>query len=91
MVNEREKGSGLIIKLKLIKPFVPTDSKELESLEKDLTRMGCIGFRKVLWDVHDKKMLRELVTGASNKFDHTIWSKHKTWTVEHWRETYEFA
>jgi hypothetical protein len=41
-------------------------------LLEDLQRMGCSGLLEKPWDFKDDWIVRELLDGATNKFDNTI-------------------
>ena len=43
-----------------------------------------------LWNVKDEGLVRELVKGAPNEFDHTVQCRPEKWTALVWRETYGF-
>ena len=81
----------VVIKLKTLCPMVPDNPDLLAQLEEDLTRMEYWDFRQVPWDLRDEAMVRELKEGAPNKCDHTIRRQPTKWTVELWREAYDFG
>lgn len=78
------------INIRTVVPRVPAADKEQEALDADLKRMGCYGFRNRPWCVREEDMIRELIEGCSNEWDHTIRSTPKKWTTELWREAYKF-
>ena len=90
-IGRKEKGSvNVQISLKALVPVIPKTPTARQELEKDLTRIGCAGLLNKLWNIKDKGMVRELVEGAPNQFDHTIRCKLEKWTALVWRETYGF-
>ena len=90
-IERKEKGSiNVQISLKVLVPVIPKTPTARRELEEDLTRIGCAGLLNKLWNIKDKGMVRELVEGAPNQFDHTVRCKLEKWTALVWRETYEF-
>ena len=65
----------------------PTARRELE---EDLERIGCAGLLNKPWNIKDEGLVRELVEGARNQFDHTVRGKPEKWTALVWREAYGF-
>ena len=59
-------------------------------LEEDLERIGCAGLLNKPWNIKDEGLVRELVNGAPNQFDHTVRGKLEKWTAMVWREVYGF-
>ena len=76
--------------LRSVVPVIPREMGEHAHLEEDLTMIGCIGLISKPWTVKAEKMVREVITRASNQFDLTVCGKPKTWTVEKWRKIYGF-
>ena len=71
----------------LVIPKTPIARRELE---EDLTRIGCVGLLNKPWNIKDKGLVKELVEGAPNQFDHTVQCKSEKWTPLVWREIYGF-
>ena len=90
-IRRKEKGSvNVQISLKALVPIIPKTSTARRELEEDLTRIGCASLLNKPWNIKDEGMVRELVEGALNQFDHTVWCKSEKWTALAWRETYGF-
>ena len=91
-IRRKEKGSvNVQISLKALVPVIPKTLTALrQELEENLTRIGCVGLLNKPWNIKDEEMVRELVEGAPNQFDHTIRCKPEKWTTLAWRETYGF-
>ena len=71
-------SAWMLITLCSMVAIIPQEPGEHAHLEEDLTRIGCIGLIKKSWRVNDKKMVSEVITGASNQFDLTVCGKPKT-------------
>jgi hypothetical protein len=54
------------VALHKIHVFTPTGQEEINELEADLRRMGCLGLWEKSWRVRCEEMVRELVTGEMN-------------------------
>ena len=90
-IGRKEKGSvNVQISLKALVPVIPKTPTARRELEEDLTRIGCAGLLNKPWNIKNEGMVRELVEGAPNQFDHTVWCKPEKWTALAWRETYGF-
>ena len=90
-IGRKEKGSvNVQISLKAMVPVIPKTPIATRELEEDLTRIGCIGLLNTPWNIKDEGLVRELVEGAPNQFDHTVRCKPEKWTALVWRETYGF-
>ena len=90
-IGRKEKGSvNVQISLKALVPVIPKTPTARRELEEDLMRIGCAGLLNKPWNIKDKEMVRELVEGAPNQFDHTVRCRPKKWTAMVWRETYRF-
>ena len=90
-IGRKEKGSvNVQISLKALVPIITKTPIARQELEEDLTRIGCVGLLNKLWNIKDEGMVRELVEGAPNQFDHTVRCKPEKWTALVWRETYGF-
>jgi hypothetical protein len=53
--------------------------------------MGCSGLLEKPWGFKDDRILRELLDGVSNEFEHSIRATPVRWTEECWREVYNFS
>ena len=61
----------------------PTDSKEINELEVDLRRMGCLELWERSWKVWSDDMVRELVTGeVDHIYASTIRGRPDRWNAE---------
>ena len=90
-IGRKEKGSvNVQVSLKAMVPVILETPIERRELEEDLTKIGCIGLLNKSWNIKDKGLVRELVEGAPNQFDHTVRCKLEKWTTLVWRETYGF-
>ena len=90
-IGRKDKGSvNVQISLKALVPVVPKTPTVRRELEEDLERIGCTGLLNKLWNVKDEGLMRELVEGAPNQFDHTVRCRPEKWTALVWRETYGF-
>ena len=66
-------------------------SGDFEELIKDLKIIGCSGVFGRVWNVQDANMLAELEGGAMEAtFRSSIRARDRSWTLEHWRATYDF-
>ena len=77
--------------LRSVVPAIPKEPGERAYLEENLTRIECIGLLSKPWSVKDKRMVRELITGAPNQYKGTNRARPKTWDAEKWREAYRFS
>ena len=90
-IGRKDKGSvNVQISLKELIPVIPKTSTARRELGEDLTRIRCGGLLNKLWNTKDEGIVRELVEGAPNQFDHTVRCKPEKWTALVWRETYGF-
>jgi hypothetical protein len=53
--------------------------------------MGCSGFLEKPWGFKDDRIVRELLDGVLNEFEHSIRATPVRWTEECWREVYNFS
>jgi hypothetical protein len=53
--------------------------------------MGCSGLLEKPWGFKDDRIVRELLDGVSNEFEHSIQASPVRWTEECWREVYNFS
>ena len=90
-IGRKDKGAvNVQISLKALVSVVPKTPTVRQELEEDLDRIGCVGLLNKLWNVKDEGLVRDLVKGAPNQFDHTIWCKPEKWIALVWRERYGF-
>ena len=90
-IGRKEKGPiSVQISLKALVPVIPKTPTAKHELEEDLTRIGCANLLNKLWNIKDEGMVKELVEGAPNQFNHTVRCKPEKWTALVWRETYGF-
>ena len=90
-IGRKEKGSvNVQVSLKAMVLVIPKTPIARRELEEDLTRIGCVGLLNKPSNIKDKGLVRELVEGAPNQFDHTIRCKPEKWTALVWREIYGF-
>ena len=90
-IERKEKGSvNVQISLKALVPVVPKTPTARRELEEDLERIGCAGLLNKPWNIKDEGMVRKLLEGAPNQFDHTIQCKLGKWIALVWREAYGF-
>ena len=90
-IGSKEKGSlNVQISLKAMVPVIPKTPIARQELEEDLTRIRCVGLLNKPWNIKDEGLVRELVEGALNQFNHTVRCKPEKWTALVWRETYGF-
>ena len=90
-IGRKEKGSvNVQISLKVLVPVIPETPTARQELEEDLERIGCAGLLNKPWNVKDEGLVRELVEGAPNQFNHTVRCKPKKWTALVWKEAYRF-
>ena len=88
-IGRKEKGFvNVQISLKAMVPVIPKTPIARRELEEDLMRIGCVGLLNKLWNIKDEGLVRKLVEGAPNQFDHTVRCKPEKWTALIWRETY---
>ena len=72
-IGRKEKGSiNVQVSFKAMVPVIPKTPTAKRELKEDLTRIGCIGLLNKLWNIKDEGLVRELVEGAPNQFDHTV-------------------
>ena len=62
-------------------PVIPKTPIARRELEEDLTRIGCVGLLNKPWNIKDEGLVKELVEGAPNQFDHTVRCKPEKWTA----------
>ena len=90
-IGRKDKGFvNVWISLKALVPIVPKIPTVRRELEEDLERIGCAGLLNKSWNVKDEGLVRELVKGAPNQFDHTVRCRLEKWNALVWRETYGF-
>ena len=90
-IGRKDKGAvNIQISLKALVPVVPKTPTARQELEEDLERIGCAGLLNKPWNTKDEGLVRELIEGAPNQFDHTVWGKSEKWTAIIWREAYGF-
>ena len=90
-IGRKDKGSiNVQISLKALVPVVPKILTVRQKLEEDLERIGCAGLLNKPWNIKDEGLVRELVEGAPNQFDHPVWGKPEKWTALVGREAYGF-
>ena len=90
-IGRKDKGSvNVQISLKAHVPVVPKTMTTRQELEEDLESIRCAGLLNKPWNVKDEGLVRELVEGAPNQFNHTVRCRPEKWTALVWRETYEF-
>jgi hypothetical protein len=90
--NQRRRSSDIPSEVKLQKVVleVPWNETEREELLEDLQTMGCSGLLEKPWGFKDDWIVRELLDGVSNEFEHSIRASPIQWTEECWREVYNF-
>jgi hypothetical protein len=90
--NQRRKSSEIPseVKLQKVVPEVPRNETERGELLEDLQTMGCSGLLEKSWDFKDDRIVRELLDGVSNEFEHSIRATPVRWKEECWREVYNF-
>ena len=72
-IGGKEKGSvNVRVSLKVMVPVILKTPIARRELEEDLTRIRCVGLLNKPWNIKDEGLVRELVEGAPNQFDHTI-------------------
>ena len=72
-IGRKEKGFvNVQISLKALVLVVPKTPTARRELEEDLERIGCAGLLNKLWNIKDEGMVRELLEGAPNQFDHIV-------------------
>jgi hypothetical protein len=91
--NQRRRSSDILseVKLRKVVPEVPRSETERGELLEDLQTMGCSGLLEKPWGFKDDRIVRELLDGVSNEFDHSIRGSLIRWTEECWREVYNFS
>ena len=90
-IGRKDKESvNVQISFKVLVPVVPKTPTARRELEEDSERIGCAGLLNKPWNVKDEGLVRELVEGAPNQFNHTIWCRLEKWTALVWREAYRF-
>jgi hypothetical protein len=90
--NQRRRSGDILseVKLRKVVPEVPRSEMERGELLEDLQTMGCSGLLEKPWDFKDDRIVRELLDGVSNEFEHSIRACPIWWTEECWREVYNF-
>jgi hypothetical protein len=91
--NQRRRSSEIPseVKLRKVVPEVPRNETERGELLEDLQTMGCSGLLEKPWGFKDDRIVRELLDGVSNEFEHSIRATPVLWTEECWREVYNFS
>ena len=90
-IGRKDKGFvNVQISFKALVPVLPKTPTARRELEEDLERIRCADLLNKLWNVKDEGLVRELVEGAPNQFDHTVQCKPEKWTALVWREAYGF-
>jgi hypothetical protein len=91
--NQRKRSSEIPseVKLRKVVPEVPRSETERGELLEDLQTMGCSGLLEKPWGFKDDRIVRELLDGVSNEFEHSIQASPIRWTEECWREVYNFS
>ena len=90
-IGRKDKGSvNVRISFKALVPVLPKTPTARRELEEDLERIGCAGLLNKPWNVEDEGLVRELVEGAPNQFDHTVRCSPEKWTALVWEEAYGF-
>jgi hypothetical protein len=91
--NQRRRTSDIPseVKLRKVVPEVPQSETERGELLEDLQTMGCSGLLEKPWGFKDDRIVRELLDGVSNEFEHSIRASPIWWTEECWREVYNFS
>jgi hypothetical protein len=91
--NQRRRTSDIPseVKLRKVVPEVPQSETERGELLEDLQTMGCSGLLEKPWGFKDDRIVRELLDGVSNEFEHSIRASPIRWTEECWREVYNFS
>jgi hypothetical protein len=82
--NQRRRSSDIPSEMKLQKvvPEVPRSETERGELLEDLQTMGCSGLLEKPWGFKDDRIVRELLDGVSNEFEHSIRVSPIRWTEE---------
>jgi hypothetical protein len=82
--SQRKKSSDIPseVKLRKVVPEVPRSEMERGELLEDLQTMGCSGFLEKPWDFKDDRIVRELLDGVLNEFEHSIRASPTRWTEE---------
>jgi hypothetical protein len=91
--NQRRRSSDIPseVKLRKVVPEVPWSETERGELLEDLQTMGCSGLLEKPWGFKDDRIVRELLDGVSNEFEHSIRVSPIRWTEECWKEVYNFS
>jgi hypothetical protein len=91
--NQRRRSSDIPSEVKLQKVVleVPWSETGKGELLEDLQTMECSGLLEKPWGFKDDRIVRELLDGVSNEFDHSIRGSLIRWTEECWREVYNFS
>jgi hypothetical protein len=91
--NQRRRSSEIPseVKLRKVVPEVPQSETERGELLEDLQTMGCSGLLEKPWGFKDDQIVRELLDGVSNEFEHSIRATPVRWTEECWWEVYNFS
>jgi hypothetical protein len=91
--NQRRRSSEIPseVKLQKVVPEVPRNETERGELLEDFQTMGCSGLLEKPWGFKDDRIVRELLDGVSNKFEHSIRATLVRLTEECWREVYNFS
>jgi hypothetical protein len=62
--------------------------QHLRELEENLERMGCKCLLGVPWSFKDKSLIREVLSGAPNQFEHSLRCDPSHWTKDKWQAVY---
>ena len=72
-IGRKDKGSvNVQISLKVLVRVIPKTPTARRKFEEDLTRIGCSDLLNKPWNIKEERIVRELVEGAPNQFDHTV-------------------
>jgi hypothetical protein len=82
--NQRRRSSEIPseVKLRKVVPKVPRNEAERGELLDDLQTMGYSGLLEKPWGLKDDRIVRELLDGVSNEFEHSIRASPVRWTEE---------
>ena len=89
--STRKRSQMKAVTLRKVCARVPKDRAELEELEEDLRRMGCVGFLQHPWRIRHERVVKELVSGeVPAEFINTIRARPEEWTPDLWGRVYGF-
>jgi hypothetical protein len=82
--NQKRRNSEIPseVKLRKVVPEVLRNETERGELLEDLQTMGCSGLLEKPWGFKDDRIVRELLNGVSNEFEHSIRATPVRWTEE---------